>query len=87
MTRLSGISNILAIRFARIGDVVLLLPALVRLKSSFEGARLTLATGSRSAPIAELCPRIDEVISVDRLPVASVAPEPPPKEASRIIVP
>ena len=67
MTRLSGVSNILAIRFARIGDVVLLLPALVRLKSSFGGARLILATGSRSAPIAELCPHIDEVISVDRI--------------------
>ena len=67
MTRLSGISNILAIRFARIGDVVLLLPALLRLKSTFDGARLTLTTGSRAAPIAELCPHIDEVISVDRL--------------------
>ncbi len=67
MTPLSGISNILAVRFARIGDVVLLLPALARLKSSFGGARLTLATGSRSAPIAELCPHIDEVISVDRI--------------------
>ena len=67
MTRLSGISSILAIRFARIGDVVLLLPALLRLKSVFGGARLTLTTGSRAAPIAELCPHIDEVISVDRL--------------------
>ncbi len=67
MKRLSGISNILAIRFARIGDVVLLLPALLRLKSVFGGARLTLTTGSRAAPIAELCPHIDEVISVDRL--------------------
>ena len=67
MTPLSGISNILAIRFARIGDVVLLLPALALLKGSFNGARLTLATGSRAAPVAELCPYIDEVISVDRL--------------------
>ncbi len=67
MTHLSGISNILAIRFARIGDVVLLLPALVRLKGSFGGARLTLATGSGAAPIAGLCPHIDEVISVDRI--------------------
>ena len=67
MTCLSGISNILAIRFARIGDVVLLLPALVRLKRSFAHARLTLVTGSPVAPIAELCPHIDEVISVDRL--------------------
>lgn len=57
----------MAIRFARIGDVVLLLPALARLKLAFEGARLTLVTGSPCAPVARLCPYIDEVISVDRL--------------------
>ena len=67
MTKLEGISNILAIRFARIGDVALLLPSLVRLKASFQGARLTLATGSRCASLAVLCPHIDEVIEVDRL--------------------
>ena len=81
MTRISGISNILAIRFARIGDVVLLLPALARLKGSFGGARLTLITGSRSAPIAKLCPYIDEVISVDRLRMR----DGPPLEALRDI--
>ena len=67
MTKPQGISNILAIRFARLGDVALLLPSLIRLKASFGDARLTLATGSRCAPLAELCPQLDAVISVDRL--------------------
>jgi heptosyltransferase-3 len=59
--------NILAIRFARLGDVLLLLPALQRLKEQFPQARLVFMTGHRCAPIAGLCPAIDEVISVDRV--------------------
>ena len=38
MTELRGIGEILAIRFARLGDVALLLPALARLKESFSGS-------------------------------------------------
>jgi ADP-heptose:LPS heptosyltransferase len=59
--------KILAIRFARLGDVVLLLPALATLKQSFPGSRLTFLTGHRCAPLAELCPAIDEVLAVDRV--------------------
>jgi heptosyltransferase-3 len=59
--------NILAIRFARLGDVLLLLPALQRLKEEFPQARLALMTGHRCSPIAALCPAIDEVIPVDRI--------------------
>ena len=59
--------KILAIRFGRLGDVILLIPALCSLKAAFPDARLTFLTGHRCAPIAELCPQIDEVISVDRI--------------------
>lgn len=59
--------HILAIRFARLGDVILLLPALTCLKSVFPKARLTFLTAHRCAPVAGLCPAIDEVISVDRI--------------------
>jgi len=59
--------KILAIRFARLGDVVLLLPALSQLKESFPDAQLTFLTGHRCGPVAELCPEIDEVISMDRI--------------------
>ena len=59
--------NILAIRFMRLGDVVLLLPALARLKAAYPNAHLTLLTDDRCAPIGRLCPALDEVIGVDRL--------------------
>jgi ADP-heptose:LPS heptosyltransferase len=59
--------KILAIRFARLGDVLLLLPALRSLKERFPDSRLVFLTGHRCAPIAEMCPFIDEVIAVDRI--------------------
>ena len=59
--------KILAIRFARLGDVILLLPALASLKDKFPNSELTLMTGHRCAPLAELCPAIDRVIAVDRV--------------------
>jgi heptosyltransferase I len=59
--------KILAIRFARLGDVILLLSALGSLKDKFPGSELTLLTGHRCAPIAELCPAIDHIIAVDRI--------------------
>lgn len=59
--------KILAIRFARLGDVLLLLPALAALKQKFPESRLVFMTGHRCAPIAEMCPFIDEIIAVDRI--------------------
>jgi ADP-heptose:LPS heptosyltransferase len=59
--------KILAIRLARLGDVILSLPALGSLKGAFPKARLTFLTGHRCAPIAELCPHIDEVIAINRV--------------------
>jgi ADP-heptose:LPS heptosyltransferase len=59
--------KILAIRLARLGDVILLLPALSSLKQAFPDSHLTFLTGHRCAPLAELCPAIDEVMAVDRV--------------------
>jgi ADP-heptose:LPS heptosyltransferase len=59
--------KILAIRFARLGDIILLLPALSQLKKAFPGSQLTFLTGQRCASIAALCPAIDDVISIDRI--------------------
>lgn len=59
--------KILAIRFMRLGDIVLLLPALGRLKAIYPESHLTLLTDERCAPIAEMCPCVDEVIPVHRL--------------------
>ena len=52
---------------ARFGDIVLLLPALKALKTQFPESRLTFLTDNRWAPLAEMCPAIDEIISVDRI--------------------
>ena len=59
--------KILAIRFARLGDVLLLLPALQTLTESVPNATVVFLTGHRCAPIAQMCPFIDEVIAVDRI--------------------
>jgi hypothetical protein len=55
------------LRFARLGDVILLLPAFASIKSSFPDAKLSFLTGHRCASIAEMCPAVDDVISVDRI--------------------
>jgi len=59
--------NILAIRLARFGDVVLLLPALTALKSTVPRSRITFLTDHRLASLAEMCPAIDDIIAVDRI--------------------
>jgi len=59
--------NILAIRLARFGDLVLLLQALTALKSNTPGSRITFLTDHRLAPLAEMCPAIDDIIAVDRI--------------------
>ena len=59
--------KILAIRLARFGDVVLLLPALNSLKSSVVDCHITFLTDHRLAPLGRMCPAIDDVIAVDRI--------------------
>lgn len=64
--RIDRIDRILAVRLARLGDVTLLLPALGMLRTAFPEARLTLLTGEPYAPVARLCPWVDDVMAVDR---------------------
>lgn len=59
--------KILCLRLARLGDVILLVPALKALRNRFPQAHLTVLTGHRCAPILALCPEVNEVISIDRL--------------------
>jgi ADP-heptose:LPS heptosyltransferase len=59
--------KILAIRLARFGDIVLLLPALTFLKAQLPGSSLTFLTDQRWAPLAAMCPAIDEIVTIDRL--------------------
>jgi ADP-heptose:LPS heptosyltransferase len=69
VTRTVGptLKKVLAIRLARFGDIVLLLPALTRLKAGLPGAELTFLTGHRCSPLAAMCPAIDHVMSIDRI--------------------
>ena len=67
MRELSNIKRILAIRFARLGDIALLLPALARLRAAFPSSQLALLTESRYAPLARLSPQLDDVLAVNRL--------------------
>jgi ADP-heptose:LPS heptosyltransferase len=59
--------KILAIRLARFGDIVLLFPALTLLKSNIPGCGISFLTDLRLAPLAEMCPAIDDIIAVDRI--------------------
>ena len=60
-------SKILIIRFARLGDIILLLPAIKALHRSFPKARIDFLLGHRCAPVLEVCNAIGEVISVNRV--------------------
>src|SRR4030095_12692355 len=56
----------LAIRFARFGDIVLLLPALNLLKARLPDSNLTFLTDSRWRDLAAMCPAIHQVFSSQR---------------------
>ena len=59
--------KILLIRFARLGDVILLVPSIRALRSRYPKARIEVLVDHRYAPILEMCSAVDRVIPVDRL--------------------
>lgn len=59
--------NVLVIHFGQMGDVVLALPALRRIRERFAHARITVACGRSTAAIVELSGYADEILSVDRV--------------------
>jgi len=59
--------RILVIRFARMGDLLLLIPTLKALRNSLPQAKISVLVGHRCAPLLEMCSAVDEVISVDRI--------------------
>jgi len=66
--------KVLAIRLGRFGDLVLLLPALALLKARLPKSHLTLLTDTRWAPLAKMCPAIDDIIAVDRIEMRDAPP-------------
>jgi len=61
------LKKILIIRFARLGDIILLVPALRALRKQFPGAKLDVLVDHRYAPILKMCSAVSEVIPVNRL--------------------
>ncbi|MEW5975715.1 MAG: glycosyltransferase family 9 protein [Acidobacteriota bacterium] len=59
--------RILIIRLARLGDVILMFPAIRALRSRFPKSHLAMVVGQPYAPVLEMCSAVDEVIAVDRV--------------------
>ena len=60
---IESIKNILFIKLAAIGDAILLIPALRKLKNSFAGARITFMCSDINLSIIEKIPYVDKVIN------------------------
>lgn len=54
--------NIVIVRFAYIGDLVLTLPVLPELRKSYPLAKITLLTSEKTAPLVRNNPNVDEVM-------------------------
>lgn len=67
MATLSNVSRILAIRYGRLGDLVLLIPALRALRRQFPAAHLSALADQRYAAVPEMCSAVDRVIASDRI--------------------
>ena len=72
MTRPPNVSQIefkkiLLIRFARLGDVILLVPSIRALRNRYPKATIEVLVDHRYAHILEMCSAVDRVIPVDRL--------------------
>lgn len=59
--------KILIIRFARLGDVILLIPSIRAIRNHFPHAQIDVAVGHRCAPVLEMCSAVSNVISMNRL--------------------
>ena len=59
--------KILLIRFARLGDVILLVPSIRMLRRHFPHAQIDVVAGRRCAPVLGMCSAVNNVISVNRL--------------------
>ena len=67
MATLPDISRILVIRYGRLGDLVLLIPALRALRRQFPSAHISALVDQRYAAVPEMCAAVDRVIASDRI--------------------
>jgi ADP-heptose:LPS heptosyltransferase len=64
---LSSLEKILVIRLARLGDVILLIPALRALRRHFPGVRIDVLVDHRYAAVVSTCSAVTEIIPINRL--------------------
>ena len=67
MVALPDESRILVIRYGRLGDLVLLIPALRALRRRFPSAHISALVDQRYAAVPEMCSALDRVIASDRI--------------------
>ena len=67
MVTLPDVSRILVIRYGRLGDLVLLIPALRALRRRFPAAHISALADQRYAAVLEMCSAVDRVIASDRI--------------------
>lgn len=67
MVTLPDVSRILVIRYGRLGDLVLLIPALRALRRRFPAAHISALADQRYAAALEMCSAVDRVIPSDRI--------------------
>ena len=62
----AGVENILIVRLDGIGDVILTSGFLREVRKNFPKARITLLVSSDTRSVVELCPYVNEILSLDR---------------------
>src|SRR5260221_13567337 len=63
---MSGSANILLIRLRSMGDILLTLPAVHRVRENFPNAQITFLVSERFAALLEGFRDVDTVIAIDR---------------------
>jgi heptosyltransferase-2 len=60
-----GMKNLLVIKVAALGDIIMMLPSLRYMKKKYPQLRITLAVGSMAEPFLKYYPEIDRVIFIN----------------------
>ena len=61
----AGVKNILLVRLDAVGDFMMTTPSIRTIRENFPNAHITLLVTPRTYSLAELCPYVNEVLSID----------------------
>ncbi len=65
-TNPAGVENILIVRLDLIGDTIMTSGFIREVRANFPKARITLICSPTTLPIVELCPYVNEVLTLDK---------------------